>query len=55
MDEEYVVEGPDRIRLGPRAKQQAEEYGWSYEEMARHLLEQHRLRAAGLIQGPGES
>jgi len=51
MDCEYIIEGPDKIRLGPRAKEQAREYGWTDEEMARHLLEQDRLRKLGLIQG----
>jgi hypothetical protein len=51
----YVIESPTRIRLGPEAKTMARENGMSLTEMARHLLQQERLRAAGLIQKQGES
>src|SRR5262249_6656803 len=55
-DPEYsTIEGPGRIRLGWRAKEQAAEYGWTDEQMAKHLLEQHQLRLQGFIQKAGEN
>jgi hypothetical protein len=57
MDDErpYVIESPTRIRLGPVAKDWAQAYGLSLEEMARHLLAQEKLRASGITQRDGES
>jgi len=51
----YVVESPTRIRLGPIAKELARQHGMSLVEMARHLLEQEKMRDAGLTQREGES
>jgi hypothetical protein len=42
-DKPYTVESPTRIRLGPEAKFWAKEHGMSLQEMARYLLERHRL------------
>ena len=51
----YVIESPTRIRLGPTAKEWAQAYGLSLEEMARHLLAQEKLRASGITQRQGEN
>jgi len=40
-DRPYVVESPTRIRLGPYARQLAQEYGISLTEMAKYLIAQH--------------
>jgi hypothetical protein len=52
--EPFVIESPTRIRLGPVAKEWAREFGLSLTDMAKHLLNQHRLEQGGQIQRPGE-
>jgi hypothetical protein len=47
-DRPYVIESPTRIKLGPDAKHWAREWGWSDEQLARYLLQQDRLREAGI-------
>ena len=44
----YEVLSPTKIRLGPEAKYWAKRHGMSVTEMARHLLQQKKLRAAGM-------
>ena len=46
-DRPYVVESPTRIRLGPYARQLAQQYGLSLTEMARYLLDAHNADNAG--------
>jgi hypothetical protein len=54
-DKPYEILSPTKIRLGPLAKEMAHEFGLSLTDMAKHLLNQHRLEQAGQIQQPGES
>ena len=51
----YVIESPTRVRLGPEAKYWAQENGLTLEQMAKHLLNQHRLQESGLAQKQGEN
>ena len=53
--EPYVIESPTRVRLGPVAKHWAQEHGMTLVQMARHILEQEKLRQAGLVQRQGEN
>jgi hypothetical protein len=57
MDDDlpYVIESPTRVRLKPIARELAKEHGMTDEQMARHILQQERLRAAGLTQRDGEN
>jgi hypothetical protein len=50
----YEILSQGRIRLSPAALEWAAEFGMTESEMARHLIEQDRLRKAGLIQREGE-
>jgi hypothetical protein len=54
-DQPYEVMGPGQIVLSPAAREWAREFGMTETEMAKHLIEQDRLRKAGLIQKEGES
>jgi hypothetical protein len=54
-DKPYVIESATRIRLGPLAKEMAAANGMNLIEMARHLLQQEKLRESGWIQRDGES
>jgi hypothetical protein len=54
-DQAYWVLGPGQIQLSPTAREWAREFGMTETEMARHLIEQDRLRRAGQIQGHGEN
>jgi hypothetical protein len=54
-DNPYLVLGPGQIRLSLTALEWAREFGMTETEMARHLIEQDRLRRAGLIQKNGEN
>jgi len=58
----FVIERPNspgrldgKVRLKPIALEIAAEQGMTLEEMAKHILNQHDLRQAGLIQRDGES
>ena len=55
----FTIESPTRVRLGPEALWWAEQYfgpgGKGREAFARHLLAQHQLQQAGLVQRNGES
>jgi AraC-like DNA-binding protein len=53
-DNPYTVLGPGQIQLSPTAREWAQEFGMSETEMARHLIEQDRLRKAGQIHKEGE-
>jgi hypothetical protein len=53
-DQPYEVLGPGQILLSPTAREWAREFGMTENEMAKHLMEQDRLRKAGQIQGHGE-
>ena len=53
-DQPYEVLGPGQILLSPTAREWAAEFGMTEKEMAKHLMEQDRLRKSGLIQGHGE-
>jgi hypothetical protein len=54
-DRPFVIEGPTRIRLMPIAREMAKMHGMSETEMAQHLLRQHALQDAGMVQKEGES
>jgi hypothetical protein len=53
-DKPYLVLGPGQIRLSPTAREWAKEFGLTDQQMARHLIEQDRLRKAGQLQKEGE-
>jgi acetyl-CoA acetyltransferase len=53
-DRPYKVLGPGRIQLTPTAREFARDYGWSEEQMAKHLLREHQKRESGLLQKEGE-
>src|SRR5262245_23647670 len=53
-DRPYVVESPTRIRLGPYARQLAQEYGISLAEMAKYLIAQHYNSDANVSGGQQE-
>ena len=53
-DQAYWVLGPGQILLSPTAREWAKEFGMTENEMAKHLMEQDRLRKTGLIQKEGE-
>jgi hypothetical protein len=50
----YIVESPTQVRLMPLAREMAKMHGMTEEQLARHLLAQHKLRESGLIQKEGE-
>jgi hypothetical protein len=50
----YKVVSPTRVWLSKTARQLAAMAPMSEREMAKHLLEQHRLKQAGLVQRDGE-
>ena len=54
-DKPYTIESPTRVRLSPLARELAKMHSMSEVEMARHLLQQHRQRQAGLAQKDGEN
>jgi hypothetical protein len=54
-DAPYVVHSPTKIRLSPLAIELAKQQGMSLTQMAKHLLQQHRQREAGLTQKQGEN
>jgi hypothetical protein len=49
----FTIESPTRIRLSPLAVEMARENGMTPKEMAKHLLQQDRLRRAGMVQPEG--
>jgi hypothetical protein len=53
--EPYVIESPTKVRLGPVAKQWAQEHGMTLTQMARWLLQADAQRQAGMSQRPGEN
>jgi len=53
-DKPYTIHSPTKITLSPLARELCKEHGMTEEQMARHLLNQHRLEQAGQIQKPGE-
>ena len=51
----YEILSATRVRLGPTARELAKLSGVTEKQMARFLLEQSRLREAGLIEKIGET
>jgi hypothetical protein len=51
----FKIHSPSRITLTTTAREMAKMHGMSEEDLARHLLEQDRLRQAGETQQVGES
>jgi hypothetical protein len=54
-DRPYVIHSATKITLNPTAREMARMHGMSETELARHLLDQHAQREAGLTQQVGES
>ena len=54
-DRPFVIESPTKIQLRPIAREWAKNFGMSEEQMAKHLLNQHRQREAGETQREGEN
>jgi hypothetical protein len=52
-DEPYRILSPSRVLLSPMAQEMAATQGMTNVQLARHLLEQHRQREAGLLQAEG--
>ena len=50
----YTIHSDTRITLSPTARELCKLQNISERDMARHLLNQHRLEQAGQIQKPGE-
>jgi len=57
MDDEkpYVIHSATKITLKPLAREMARMHGMTEEQLARHLLQQHKLQEAGLTQKQGEN
>jgi len=53
-DKPYTIHSDTRITLSQAARELCKLHGMTEEQMARHLLNQHRLEQAGQIQRPGE-
>ena len=51
----FKVTSPTRVWLSRTARQLAEMHNMSDEQMAKHLLNQHRLKQAGLVQKDNEN
>jgi hypothetical protein len=50
----FVIHSDSKITLGPEARELCRFHGMSEKEMAQHLLRQHKLQQAGLVQKEGE-
>ena len=46
----YTIHSGSRITLSAEAREMAKMHGMTETEMARHLLDRHKLAQAGLIQ-----
>ena len=53
-DTPYRVLSPNKVWLSRTARQLASMAPMSERDMAKHLLEQHRLKEAGLVQKDGD-
>jgi hypothetical protein len=51
----YTIHSDGKITLSPLAIEMARQQGLSLTDMAKHLLQQDRMRRAGLAQRDGES
>jgi hypothetical protein len=49
-DKPFTIHSDSRVTLSPEAKYWAEQHGMSLEAMAKHILNQEKLRQSGLIQ-----
>jgi hypothetical protein len=54
-DQPFKIHSPSRITLTTTAREMAKMHGMSEKDLARHLLEQERLRQSGETQQVGES
>jgi hypothetical protein len=54
-DKPYIIHSATKITLMPIARDMAKMHGMSETEMAQHLLQQHALQDAGMVQKEGES
>ena len=53
-DKHFTIHSDSRVTLSPAARELCKLHGMTEEQMAQHLLNQHRLEQAGQIQKPGE-
>jgi hypothetical protein len=51
---QFVIHSDTKITLGPEAREMAKMHGLSEAQLGRHLLNQHKLQQAGLVQKEGE-
>ena len=51
----YIIHSDTRVTLGPEARELCRFHGMTERQMAEHLLKQHKLQQAGLIQKDGEN
>jgi hypothetical protein len=51
----YTIHSETRITLSQEVKDWAAEFGMTLNEMARHLIQQEKLREMGAIQQRGEN
>ena len=54
-DKPFTIHSDTKITLSPEAKFWAQENGMTLEQMAKHLLNQARLKDSGLVQRDGEN
>jgi hypothetical protein len=51
----FTIHSPTKITLGPLAREMAQMHGMTLTELGRHLLQQHALQQAGMVQRDGEN
>jgi len=51
----YIIHSDTRVTLGAEARELCRFHGMSERQMAEHLLKQHKLQQAGLVQKDGEN
>jgi len=54
-DRPFTIHSDTKITLSPTAKEWAQQWQMSLNEMGKFLLQQERLRQQGLLQREGES
>jgi hypothetical protein len=54
-DKLYTIHSDTKVTLSPQAREMARMHNMSEVELARHLLQQHKLQESGLVQRNGEN
>jgi hypothetical protein len=54
-DKLFVIHSDTKITLSPLAKEMARMHGMTLAELGQHLIQQHKLQQAGLVQKDGEN